>query len=279
MDPRRRLWRSFSGNRGAVVGLVVLCLILVLALIGPRLVPYDPFAVAPQLQVQPPSLEHPFGTDQFGRDVASRVLHGAPLSLQLGLIAVGLAASFGIVLGVPAGYFGGWLDLALMRCIDVLLAFPSIMLAMGIVSLLGPSLNNAMIAVGISALPVYVRMARAAALTVRTQPYLEAGRVIGCGNMRLMLRYVLPNVLTPLVIVATLGIASAILTGAALSFLGLGAQPPTPEWGAMLTDGRSFMRVGWWLTTFPGVAIMLTVLSINLVGDGLRDALDPRMQV
>jgi peptide/nickel transport system permease protein len=207
------------------------------------------------------------------------VLHGAPLSLQLGLIAVGLAASLGILLGLPAGYFGGWLDLVLMRCIDVLLAFPSILLALGIVSLLGPSLTNAMIAVGISALLVYVRMTRATALAIRGQPYVEAGRVIGCGHTRLMLRYVLPNVLTPLVIVATLGIASAILTGAALSFLGLGAQPPTPEWGAMLTDGRGFMRVAWWLTTFPGAAIMVTVLSINLVGDGLRDALDPRMQL
>jgi peptide/nickel transport system permease protein len=276
---RIRQFRGFADNRGAVIGLVVLVAILMLAAIGPRLTAFDPFAVETAQQVRPPSFEHPFGTDQFGRDVATRVVHGAPLSLQVGLIAVGLAASLGVVFGLPAGYFGGWLDMLVMRCVDVLLAFPSILLALGIVSLLGPSLTNAMIAVGISALPVYVRMARASALAAREQPYVEAARVIGCRHTRIMLRYVLPNTLTPLIILATLGVAGAILTGAALSFLGLGAQPPTPEWGAMLTEGRTFMRVAWWLTTFPGAAIMLTVLAINLVGDGLRDTLDPRLQV
>jgi peptide/nickel transport system permease protein len=271
--------RRFTQNPGSVLGLLVFGVILLVATIGPRLTAYDPFAVEPLKQVQPPSWEHPFGTDQFGRDVATRIVHGAPLSLQIGLIAVGIAASLGILFGVPAGYFGGWLDMLVMRCVDVLLAFPSILLALGIVSLLGPNLTNAMIAVGISALPVYVRMARASSLAVREQPYVEAARVVGCGHTRIMLTYVLPNILTPLVVLGTLGIAGAILTGAALSFLGLGAQPPTPEWGAMLTDGRGFMRVGWWLTTFPGAAIMLAVLAINLVGDGLRDALDPRMTI
>jgi len=272
------LAQRFVRHRGAVIGLVILVMIVVVSIVGPWLDPYNPYLSHPETQLLPPSAEHPFGTDDLGRDVATRMLHGAFLSLQMGFIAVGFAVTLGLLLGLPAGYFGGWVDMLVMRAMDVMLAFPSILLALSVVSILGPSLANAMVAVGISVVPVYVRLLRASALQTRDLLFVESARVIGVGNVAIMVRHLLPNVLAPLVVVATLGVATAIIVGASLSFLGLGAQPPTPEWGAMLNDGRGFIRTGWWLTVFPGLAIMLTVLSINLIGDGLRDMLDPRMR-
>jgi peptide/nickel transport system permease protein len=208
-----------------------------------------------------------------------RMLHGAYLSLTMGFFAVALAVVFGLLLGLPAGYYGGPTDMVVMRVLDVLLAFPSILLALSVVSILGPSLVNAMVAVSISVIPIYVRLVRASALQTRDLLFVEAARVMGVGNVPIMVRHILPNVLAPLVVLATLGVATAIIVGASLSFLGLGAQPPTPEWGAMLNDGRGFIRTAWWLTVFPGLAIMTTTLAINLIGDGLRDVLDPRMRV
>ncbi len=271
--------QRFVRHRGAVVGLVVLSAIVVIAVVGPWLAPYNQYFSDSRAQLLPPQAGHLFGTDDLGRDVAVRMLHGALLSLQMGFIAVGLAVALGILLGLPAGYFAGGPDMLVMRAMDVMLAFPSILLALSIVSVLGPSLSNAMIAVGISVVPVYVRLVRASVLQTRDLLFIEAAHVIGVGHVRIMARHLLPNILAPLVVVATLGVATAIIVGASLSFLGLGAQPPTPEWGAMLNDGRGFIRTGWWLTVFPGLAIMLTVLSINLIGDGLRDMLDPRMRV
>ena len=271
--------RVFVRHRGAVIGAIVLLAIVAIAIVGPHLSPYDPIAPVVSEQLQPPSWPHPFGTDQFGRDVATRMLHGASLSLQVGFISVGLAFSVGVLVGLPTGYYAGRIDFAVMRLIDVLMAFPSILLALSIVSLLGPSLTNSMVAVSIAFIPLYVRMVRASTLAVREQAFVEAARVVGAGDRKIMLRHILPNLLGPLVVVATLGVATAIIVGASLSYLGLGAQPPTPEWGAMLSDGRNFIRTGWWLSVFPGVAILITVLAINLIGDGLRDVLDPRMRV
>ncbi len=271
--------RRFARHRGAVVGLAVLVAIVAIALVGPWLAPYNPYLSYPDITLQQPQPAHIFGTDDLGRDVAMRMLHGAYLSLEMGFFAVALAVALGLLLGLPAGYFGGATDMVVMRVMDVLLAFPSILLALSVVSILGPSLINAMVAVSVSVIPVYVRLVRASALQTRDLLFVEAARVIGVGNVSIMVRHILPNVLAPLVVVATLGVATAIIVGASLSFLGLGAQPPTPEWGAMLNDGRGFIRTAWWLTVFPGLAIMVTVLAINLIGDGLRDMLDPRMRV
>jgi peptide/nickel transport system permease protein len=274
---RPSLARRFSRHRGAVVGLVILAVVVLVAVVGPWLAPTNLYLSDPRAVLRSPEPAHIFGTDDLGRDVATRMLHGAVLSLQMGFIAVGIAVVLGLVLGLPAGYFGGKVDMIVMRAMDVMLAFPSILLALSVVSVLGPSLGNAMIAVGISVVPVYVRLVRASALQTRDHMFIEAAHVVGVGNFWIMVRHLLPNVLAPLVVVATLGVATAIIVGASLSFLGLGAQPPTPEWGAMLNEGRGFIRTGWWLTVFPGLAIMLTVLSINLIGDGLRDLLDPRL--
>ncbi len=276
---RRRpsVWRRLLRSPGARVGLVLGGALLLLAIVGPFLVHVDPLAASPSNQLKPPGVGGLLGSDQLGRDVAARIVFGAPLSLRVGFLVVAGAAALGVAVGLPAGYFGGWTDMLVMRVIDVLLAFPSILLALGLISVLGPSLNNAMIAVGIAVVPTYVRLVRASTLATRDLPYVDAARVIGCGSARIMFRHVLPNVAPPVIVSATLGVAAAILATSSLSFLGLGAQPPTPEWGAMLAEGRGYLRDAWWLPTFPGVAIMLAVMAVNLVGDGLRDALDPRM--
>jgi ABC-type dipeptide/oligopeptide/nickel transport system permease subunit len=273
------LAQRFVRHRGAVIGLTILVVIVMVALAGPWLAPYNPYLSYPDQTLQPPQSAHLFGTDDLGRDVAMRMLHGAYLSLAMGFYAVALAVFFGLLLGLPAGYFGGATDMIVMRVMDVMLAFPSILLALSVVSILGPSLANAMVAVSVSVVPVYVRLVRASALQTRELLFVESAHVMGVGHVAIMVRHLLPNVLAPLVVVATLGVATAIIVGASLSFLGLGAQPPTPEWGAMLNDGRGFIRTAWWLTVFPGIAIMVTVLAINLIGDGLRDMLDPRMRV
>jgi peptide/nickel transport system permease protein len=273
------LARRFMRNRGAVVGAAILATIALLALLGPLIVPIAPIEAFPADQLAPPGVGHLLGADQFGRDVAARILWGAPLSLQIGFISIAFAVALGVLLGLPAGYFAGWVDMVVMRCVDVLLAFPSILLALSIVSVLGANLTNAMVAVGISVVPIYVRLVRGSTLAARELLYVEAAHVIGVRDRTIMIRHLLPNIVGPLVIVATLGVASAIITGASLSFLGLGAQPPSPEWGAMLNDGRGFLQTAWWLSAFPGIAIMITVLAINLIGDGLRDMLDPRMRM
>jgi peptide/nickel transport system permease protein len=270
--------REFRRNRGAVLGLLVVVVLLVAAALAPVLAPHEPTHMDSDRLLRPPGRAHLLGTDQYGRDVLSRILHGAASSLQVGIISVGIAASGGLLLGLLSGFYGRWVDLAVMRLIDMMLAFPSILLALGIVAVLGPSLNNVMLAVGIAGIPVYTRLVRGQVLATKSLAYVEAARTTGCGDARIVGQHILPNIVAPVIVVATLGIAGAILTGAALSFLGLGAQPPSSEWGAMLSDGRSFLRQAWWVTTFPGLAITITVLAINMVGDGLRDALDPRLK-
>lgn len=278
----RSLWADAMGrlahNRGAVLGAVLLALLVLGALLAPQLTRYDPVAITPRDRLIPPGLDHWFGTDAFGRDIYTRVVFGARISLVIGVVSVVIATLLGVTMGLLAGYFGGLTDALIMRAVDVMLAFPGILLALVIVAVLGPDLLNAMIAVGISAAPTYARVTRSAVLQTKTNLFMDAATVIGVPVWRIMLRHLLPNILGPIVVVTTLGVAGAIIAGASLSFLGLGAKPPTPEWGLMLSEGRSYLRQAWWITTFPGLAIMFTVLAINLVGDGLRDALDPRMK-
>src|SRR6478735_3245248 len=273
----RDTFRKVSRNPGAVAGLIVLTVIVLATIFAPMLAPYDPIEQNSQAIRQAPSREHLNGTDTFGRDVFSRVLYGGRQSLPVGLIAVGIAGVVGVLTGLAAGYYGRWVDTVTMRMVDIMLAFPGILLAMSIVAILGTSLFNLMLAVGIAAIPEYTRVVRSSVLSAREAEYVTAVRVSGGSNSRIMLKHIFPNILPPVIVLATLGMAGAIILGSTLSFLGLGIQPPTPEWGNMMSDGRTLMRHFWWVSFFPGLAIMLTVLSINLIGDGLRDALDPRL--
>jgi peptide/nickel transport system permease protein len=266
-------------QRGAVLGLAILASLALMALAAPWLSPRDPIKTSPREALQAPGPRFLLGSDQFGRDVASRALHGARLSLTVGLISVSIALALGTPVGLLSGYYGGRVDGFVMRVVDVLLAFPGILLALAIVSVLSPGLNNVMIAVGLSAVPNYARLVRASVLSAREQLYVEAARALGSRDLSIVARYILPNVVAPLIVTGTLGLGTAILSAAALSFLGLGSQPPQPEWGRMLSEGRDYLREAWWISTVPGLGIMLTVLAMNLLGDGLRDVLDPRLKV
>jgi peptide/nickel transport system permease protein len=270
--------RQFWRNRSAVVGLAVLVAVVLAALFAPYVSPYDPIETNFRARYQPPSMAHPMGTDRVGRDVSTRILYGARISLRVGLVAVSIAALLGTAIGLVAGYYRGWVDEVLMRFIDVVMAMPSILLAIAIVFALGPSLFNVMIAIGIATMPNYARVVRASVLSAREHVYVEAARASGMGDARIIVKHILPNVFAPVLVLGTLGLGSAILSVAALSFLGLGAAPPTPEWGILISDGRDALGSAWWISTFPGLAIGVVVLAVNLVGDGLRDALDPRMR-
>jgi peptide/nickel transport system permease protein len=267
-----------SRNPGAIAGAIVLIVMILLAILAPIIAPYDPIAQDSAAIRAAPSAKHLFGADTFGRDIFSRVLYGGRMSLPVGFVAVSITAVIGVALGLIAGYYGGRIDTIVMRWVDLMLAFPGILLAMALVAILGTSLFNLMLAVGIAAIPEYTRVVRGTVLSVREAEYVMAARVSGTRDRAIVLRHILPNVLPPVIVLATLGIAGAIILGSTLSFLGLGIKPPTPEWGNMLSDGRSMIRHQWWVSFFPGLAIMLTVLAINLLGDGLRDALDPRLR-
>ena len=277
----RSLWgdalRRLTKNPGSMAGLALLLIIIGAAIFAPLITRYDPIEIVASERLKPPSADYWFGTDSFGRDIYTRIVYGGRISLRVGIISVGIAALLGITGGMVAGYSGGRTDTVIMRMADITLAFPGILLALVVIAILGPSLFNAMIAVGISAAPTYARVTRGMVLKTKAEMYIEAAIEIGCPSHRILLRHILPNILGPLVVVATLGVAGAIIAGAALSFLGLGAKPPTPEWGLILSEGRGYLRHAYWITTFPGLAIMATVLSINLLGDGLRDAIEPRM--
>ena len=277
---RQDFLRAFFSNRLAVFGLVVVSIFVLMAVFAPLIAPYDPLAQELTGKFKGPSAAHPFGQDELGRDILSRVIYGARISLTAGLTAVAIATTVGTLVGVVAGYFGRWPDTILMRLMDVLLAFPSILLAIVIVSVLGPSLPNAMLAIGIVFIPQIARVVRSAVISVRERDYIEAERALGAGDAQIIFSGVLPNSMAPLIVQATLTLATAILDVAALSFLGLGARAPTPEWGAMLTDafrsGFGVFVTGQHAIIFPGIAIALAVLSVNFIGDGLRDALDPR---
>ena len=283
-----RRWRSESlaldaarrlvANRFAVVALAVLCIVILAAVGAPWLAPYNPLDVQPAAAMVGPSPGHWLGTDRFGRDILSRIMYGGQLTLQVAFVSVIISAISGSALGLVAGYVGGATDASIMRLVDVLLAFPGILLALAVVAVLQPGLPSIIIAVGISGSPHFVRVTRASTLSVRLEPYVEAARVSGCSGTRIVLRHILPNVLAPILVLMTVGAANAVLTGASLSFLGLGVAPPAPEWGAMMNAGRDFLRQAPWLINAPGFALMLTVLAISTLGDGLRDALDPRLK-
>ena len=265
-------------NHLAMVGLVIIVVMIILALLAPYISPYPYEAADFKNRYATPSAEHWFGTDELGRDIFSRLLYGSRYSLRIGLISVAISAIGGIFFGALAGYFGGAVDNIIMRLLDVLQAMPGIVLAIAISAALGPGLTNSVIALSISSIPGYARMTRASILNVRKMEYLEAATSINCSNARIIWKHVLPNALSPLIVQATMGIAGAIMGAAMLSFIGLGVQPPTPEWGAMLSAGRNYLRDYPHLCIFPGIMIMMAVLSLNMLGDGLRDALDPRLK-
>ncbi|MCP3888542.1 MAG: ABC transporter permease subunit [Desulfobulbaceae bacterium] len=277
-------WSYFSENRGAVIGLVFFICIVIIAVFADFIAPHGPNQQYRDALLQPPfwqsggELRFPLGTDAIGRDMLSRLIHGSQYSLFIGCIVVSISLFVGIILGLAAGFFRGKVDTFIMRIMDVVLAFPSLLLALVLVAILGPSLINAMIAIAIVQQPHYVRLTRAAVLSEMTKDYVIAARVIGVKSLRLMFVTILPNCMAPLIVQAALSFSTAILDAAALGFLGMGAQPPTPEWGTMLADAREFILRAWWVVTFPGVAILTTVLAINLMGDGLRDALDPKLK-
>jgi len=282
--PLREFWDYFSSNKGAVAGLVIVLLVLPLAAFAPWIAPYAPDATNPSVFLVPPAWQtggssaHLLGTDAIGRDILSRLIHGARLSLAIGLMVVVLSVVLGVVLGLTAGYFRGVFEVTVMRIMDIILTLPSLLLAIVIVAILGPGLVNAMLAVAVVVLPHYVRITRAAVISEMSRDYVTAARMNGAGHLRLMFSEVLPNCTAPLIVQASLGISAAILDAAALGFLGLGAQPPSPEWGTMLADAREFVLRAWWVVTFPGLAILITVLAFNLLGDGLRDAFDPKLK-
>ncbi len=282
--PLAEFWHDFKRGKGAVAGLVVIVVVALVAVLADLIAPYSPTQqfrdaiLVPPAWVEGGDPRFLLGTDPVGRDILSRLIHGARLSLIIGLIVVTLSLAAGVVLGLVAGFDRGALDALIMRAMDVMLSLPSLLLAIVIVAILGPSLTNATVAIAIVILPHYTRLTRAAVLSELGRDYVTASRVAGAGRLRLMFITVLPNCLAPLIVQATLGFSTAILDAAALGFIGLGAQPPTPEWGTMLADARAFVQRAWWVVTFPGLAILITVLSFNLLGDGLRDALDPKLK-
>ena len=278
VEPRakNRVWKKFRASRSAMAGGLVVGFFLLIALLAPVLPVPDPIATDWGAVRQAPSAAHLFGTDEIGRDVLSRMIWGARASLLAGVVSVGIAVLLGVPLGILAGYFGGWTDAAISRCTEALLAAPFLILAIALAAFLGPSLTNAMIAIGISATPIFIRLTRGQVMSVKAEDYVDGARAIGLGHRAIMTRYILPNVLPPILVQATLTIATAIITEASLSFLGLGQQPPAPSWGSMLNVAKNFLEQAPWMALFPGAAIFLVVLGFNLLGDGLRDALDPR---
>ena len=282
--PLREFWDYFTANKGAVVGIAVIGLMLLLALFADVIAPQSPYATDSALALKPPfwqhggSLDFPLGTDAIGRDMLSRLIHGARLSLTIGISVVAISTVAGVMLGLVAGFARGAVEITIMRAMDILLTMPSLLLAIVIVAVLGPGLMNAMLAVAVVVLPHYVRITRAAVIAELARDYVMAARVSGAGTLRLMFKEVLPNCTAPVIVQASLGISTAILDAAALGFLGLGAQPPAPEWGTMLADAREFVLRAWWVVTLPGLMILITVLACNLLGDGLRDALDPKLK-
>jgi ABC-type dipeptide/oligopeptide/nickel transport system permease subunit len=262
----------------AVAGAVTVVAIIAVALAGPGIVPYDPIKMNPAEALSPPTAAHPLGTDQYGRDMLSRAIIGARLSLVTGFGAVSLALVAGTIVGLLSGLFGGWGDLIIMRVVDVMLAFPSILLALVVVAIIGQGVFNVTVAVGVSLVPTFVRLVRANVLAVMEHPYIESARAVGCPQLRIATYHVVPNILVPLSVLATVAVAWSIIAGSSLSFLGLGPRLPTPEWGVDLSNGRTLLLRAWWVSSAPGACIMLTVVAINLVGDALRDLLDPRLR-
>ena len=280
----RLVWREFRKNRPALVGAVVVLILIGVALAAPWIAPHDPAQINPFRRLQPPawmpggSWEYPLGTDHLGRDLLSRLIYGSRVSLAVGAVVVLIATTVGGVMGLISGYFGGWIDTVIQRVVEILLAFPYLVLAIALMGVMGPGLVNLLVALVYKEWVTAARVVRAEVLAVKSREYVEAARALGASGTRIMFRHILPNVLASAVVIATLRVAWVILMEASLSFLGLGVQPPTPSWGVMVADGRSAIFQQWWISTFPGLAILVTVLAINLLGEGLRDALDPRLR-
>lgn len=283
-SPLLQFWRAFSANKGALFGLLVVCALLLTAVFAPWIAPHPPFQTNTDAFLRPPfwedggSATYLLGTDAIGRDILSRLIWGSRLSLSIGAIVVMIALVIGITLGLIAGFYRGLIEIAIMRVMDIILTLPSLLLAIVIVAILGPGLMNAMLAVAVVVLPHYVRITRATVISEVSRDYVTAARISGASTLRLMFSEVLPNCAAPLIVQASLGFSTAILDAAALGFLGLGAQPPSPEWGTMLADAREFILRAWWVVTLPGLMIVIAVLAFNLLGDGLRDALDPKLK-
>lgn len=275
-DERESLFRRFGHNKLAVAGLAVLFVFVIIAIFADKIAPYPYEEQNLELKLAAPSLQHLFGTDNFGRDVFSRVVYGARISMVIGLISVGIGCSIGSLAGILAAWCGGVVDHAIMCVIDIMQSVPSLLLAIALSATLGAGIGNAMIAVGISSVPTYARIARGSVLDVKGLDFIDAAVVGGAGSMKIIIRHIIPNILAPTIVQASAGMAGAILTSASLSFIGLGVQPPAAEWGSMISAGRSYLRNAWWIVTFPGIAIMAVVSSLNLMGDGLRDALDTK---
>jgi peptide/nickel transport system permease protein len=273
-----RFWRTLMRSPSGMVGLIIVVALIAIAILAPLIAPFDPLQMGAGRRLTPPSAGHWFGTDEFGRDLFTRVIYGTQLTLRIGLIAVGISMTSGMLIGLVGGYAGGWTERLLMRGADVLYSFTEIVIALACLSILGTGLTNAMIAVGIAAVPYYARVTHSVVLVEKSKPYFEAGLAISAGHTRMIFLHLLPNVIPPLIVVGTLGISAAVLAAAGLSFLGLGAQPPDPEWGFMLASGRDLISRAPWVMIFPGIAIAITVLAFNLLGDGIREALDPRQQ-
>lgn len=272
------MWIRMRRNKLAMVGLFILIVLVLVAIFADQIAPYGFAEQDLASQFQPPSAEHWFGTDDLGRDIFSRVVYGSRISLKVGFISVGIALVIGTLIGAVTGYYGGRIDIALMRFIDVLQSIPDILLAIAILAALGPGLANLMIAVGIAAIPGYARIVRSSVLSIRDMEFVEAAKANGSSDFRIILKHIIPNCMAPIIVQATLGVAYAIINAAGLSFIGLGLEPPTPEWGVMLSGGRDYIRDHWYMTIFPGLAIVTTIFALNVLGDGLRDALDPKLK-
>ncbi|MFW5786654.1 MAG: ABC transporter permease [Halanaerobiales bacterium] len=268
----------FYKNKLAFIGFIILFVFIILALAAPLIAPYDPFEMGTGGQLEKPSSEHWFGTDQFGRDILSRVIYGARISFRVGIISVSIALIFGVALGVIAGYYGGWIDGVISRLIDILFSIPYILMALVIMAILGSSLTNLMIAIGIVYTPIFARIARGAVLSVKESLYIEAAHSMGVSDLVIMIKHIIPNIMAPIIVQTTLSFGFAIRVEAALSFLGLGVEPDVPSWGIMLNQGTDWMESAWWIAIFPGLAATLAILSFNVLGDGLRDALDPKLK-
>ncbi len=271
------LWQRLKRNRMALAGGSVVVLLFTVSILAPLIAPYDPNNINAWHVLSPPSWQHWFGTDELGRDVFSRVLYGSQISLKVGFVAVGIAVAIGTVVGLVSGYYSGLVDTFLMRLVDIMLCFPAFFLILAVITFLRPSIWYIMIVIGLTGWMGVARLVRAETLSIREMDYIMAARCIGCSDMRIIFRHILPNAMSPVLVSATLGIAGAILTESALSFLGIGVQPPTASWGNILTSGKDYIEFAWWLSLFPGLAILITVLSYNLLGEGIRDALDPRV--
>lgn len=273
---RSIILKKLFRKRSAQVGSVIVILLIFCAIFGQWITPYDPFRIQSEIRLSPPSWQHPFGTDEQGRDLLSRIIYGSRYSVMVMLVTTSIACILGLLVALPSAYFGGWFDSLMMRLMDIMLGFPYILLILAIVAMIGPSLINAMIAIGIAYIPDYARLARSSIIAVREEDYVTAERALGASDLRIMLRTIFPNILSPIIIFVSLNMPTAVLSAAALSFLGLGAQPPDPEWGAMMVNARDFLTTAPWAVLSPGLAIFLCILGINLFGNALRDVLDPR---